>query len=554
MEIIAPQPEVKEDGTLDVWPTLGPQVCDFIEERMVFGPGGLKGQPYVVREDLRYIIYRAYEHYPDGYVQRDGSIETDMSGRRRFNKVNVSLPKGSAKTEIMAIIALVELHPDAPVRFDGYDPDAPGGLAPGRSVVSPFIPLLAPTKEQLTDLAYGVCREVAAMIPDADLFDTTADRILIKGESESKILPVTASASRLDGLKPTFVGLDESHRMYEDRQRQAVDTMENNLPKRRMDDPWQMTTTTAGDPSQPSVAKDQYENGVKMAAGKIKDPDTFFYHRGTSDENAKFDTMENRLIALKEASGEEVSKIRDLRVVAKRWDQVGQDLAYLERVWCNRWVQASASAFNVRKFRNLGDPSLVIPKGSFVSLGFDGAVTQDSTALVMTDIDTGIQQLMGIWERPRDAESWQVPVGEVYDLVEMIFDEYDVWAMYCDPPYWQEAIAKWSEMYEGKIIEWWTKRTDQMYYALRAYNEAIDIGEVGHDGNKDLINHIGNAGKNELNVTDDEGFHKYRLAKIDKDRKFDAAMAAVLSWQARLDAMRKSAPRTEALQIPRRIR
>jgi len=27
------------------WPTLGPQVCDFIEAYLVFGPGDLLGQP-----------------------------------------------------------------------------------------------------------------------------------------------------------------------------------------------------------------------------------------------------------------------------------------------------------------------------------------------------------------------------------------------------------------------------------------------------------------------------------------------------------------------------
>ena len=909
MEVIAPQPKELPDGELDIWPTLGPQVCDFLEDRMTYGPGPLKGQPYVVRDDFRYIIYRSYEHYPEGYVVKDGTIETSMSGRRRFNKVNISLPKGSAKcldhdtelvlesgeivrardlkagqsvmsydqgevvyrkvvaveeqpvsrrfkvstsrgreiivseghpflvsgtqwregmpkyhkytandpkagqeswskaeslrpgdrlvpalnwateggdsalgwllgvlqgdctgdgrlsnadqevadrvrdsfgltelahaqegqfylrgvrpflkehglaganayskrvpnavmtgeretrlgflaglldtdgstinrkisdtkwtrtiewysvsrdamrdvqqvlasvgvnatlrkkasrykgepftswtvvvsdkaqvrrlaedlpvvrnrnvenfrifrglgdfgqfgdvlldkvtsveeidrgttigveiedthvhvtnglvthnTELMALLCLVELHPDSPVRFNGYDAEAPGGMAPGRSVLSPYIPLLAPTKDQLTDLAYGAVLEIAKIIPDADIFDPTRDRILIKGESESKIIPVAASASRLDGLKPTFQGIDESHRLFEDRQRQAVETMENNLPKRAIDDPWQLTVTTAGDPSQPSVAKDQYETGIRMAAGKIKDPNTFFYHRGTSDENAKFDTMEHRLIALREASGEEAARFRDLRSVAQKWDQTGQDLAYLERVWCNRWVQASANAFDVRKFRNLGSPDLVIPKGELVTLGFDGAQTQDSTALVMTEVDTGIQNLVGLWERPKDEVQWTVPVGEVYDVVESIFDEYDVWAMYCDPPYWHEAIARWSEMYEGKIIEWYTKRTEQMYYAIRSYNEAIESGDVGHNANKDLVSHIGNAGKNELNTVDDEGFHKYRLAKIDKDRKFDAAMAAVISWQARLDALKKGAKPSGEVQIPMRVR
>ena len=459
-------------------------------------------------------------------------------------------------TELMALISNVELHPDAPVRFNGYDKNAPGGLAPGRSVISPFIPLLAPTKDQLDDLAYGAAMVIASdMDPDKAIFDVTQDRIMVVGESESKIVPVAASAGRLDGLKPTFQGIDEPHRLFEDRHRAAYKTMVNNLPKRMTDDPWQLTCTTAGDPSEPSIARDHYYLGVKMAEGKVEEPTVFFYHRGTSDENAKFDTMGERLRALKEASGPEAAKFRNLRAVAAMWDDEGNDKSYLERVWCNRWVQASETAFDSEAFRELGDPSLRIPLGSTVTLGFDGAVTQDSTALVMTDVRTGIQSLVGLWERPVEAEKWQVPVAEVHSLVEACFEDYDVYHMYFDPPYWQEAGNVWAAKWEGRVIEWPTRNTNNIYYALRSYQEAIHKGDIGHDGNPDLVRHIGNAGRNELNITDDEGRKKFRLAKISRDRKYDAAMAAVLSWQARLDAIKKGAKvEEEYVSVPVRLR
>ncbi|WP_244278036.1 hypothetical protein [Gordonia westfalica] len=36
-----------------------------------------------------------------------------------------------------------------------------------------------------------------------------------------------------------------------------------------------------------------------------------------------------------------------------------------------------------------------IPKGGFITLGFDGARFRDATALVATSIDTGLQELLG---------------------------------------------------------------------------------------------------------------------------------------------------------------
>ena len=59
------------------WPTLGPQVCDLIEERMVFGPGSLGGEPAKLHDDWRGVIYALYEVYPKGHK---------WAGRRRFDR------------------------------------------------------------------------------------------------------------------------------------------------------------------------------------------------------------------------------------------------------------------------------------------------------------------------------------------------------------------------------------------------------------------------------------------------------------------------------------
>lgn len=689
MEIIVPPVNTDENGDIAPWPTLGPQVVDFIERKFTYGPGPLKGQPYIVRDEFRYLVYRMYEHYPEDFViDYDGEL-VEKSGRRRFNRVILSLPKGSSKcvapdteftlrsgvrlradeleagqeimsyldgkvvyrkvagveeqpkaltyrvttdhgrvievseghpflvsgtqwvsveklqpgdlltaikhgqplpdrvhiveeigetvtigvevedthvhvtnglvthnTEFMSIISLTELHPDAPVRFNGYDDEAEGGLAPGRAVLSPFIPLIAPNLEQVSELAYGVASEIVREIDDASLFDPTQARILINGEADSMIKPVSASAGRLDGGKPTFQGVDETHRFIEDRHIKAFDTMMNNLPKRLADDPWQLSTTTAGDPSEASVALAEYRHGIKIFEGKIQEPNTLFYHRQTSDENAKFDTMGQRLRALKEASGEDAAKFRDLVSVAAMWDDENNDHSYLERVWCNRWVQSSTSAFDAKKFRALGDPTLKILNGSRVTLGMDGALNNDSTAIVATDIDTGIQNVIGLWERPDDAKKWTVPIGEVYEVVADAFRSFDVEAFYADPPYWQQALADWSQLYGDKVIEWPTRNELKNYYAIRAYAEAISLGEVGHDGQKEFEDHIANAGKNFSNRVDDEGNRRYVLAKRNRDKKIDICVAAYLSWQARLDVISGSDvdESEEYYTIPQKVR
>lgn len=560
MEIISPKPARKPDGTLDIWPTLGPQVIDFIESHFVFGPGPLQGQPYKVREDFRYILMRAYEYFPEGHKSKYEDEYIDMSGRRHFYSVNVAVPKGCAKTELGAIIALCELHPEAPVRFNGYDPSMPGGLAPGIPVQSPYIPFFAPTKELLFDLGYGVAMEIAKEIPDADWFDVTQERIMVQGEVNSKALPLAATSRSAEGLKPTFVVFDETHMFTSEQNRKAYSTVVHGLPKLGMFGTWKLSITTAGHPSEDSIAKSEFEEGVKNANKKhlkIDDCTTFFYHRQTSDELAKFDTIAQRLKALREAAGP--ATWRDLLATAKLWDEEGADRSRLERVWCNRWVASSMYAFDRKKFADLGDPDLRIPHGSLITIGFDGAKTQDSTAIVITDINTGVQQLAGLWERPpKDdpaSKNWEVPVSEVEATIEALFEDFEVYWMFADPPYWQEQLSAWAGRWEKKVIFWYTNKTNPMYYALRSYKEAIDSGDVAHTGNPDLERHIGNAGKNLLNQYDDESNQKWRLTKIKRELKYDAAMAAVLSWEARLQALAKGAAEieTDFLQVPIRL-
>jgi hypothetical protein len=130
-------------STREPWPTLGPQVCDLIEERMVFGPGSLQGEPAVLDDDKRAAIYSFYEVYPQGH---------EFAGRRRFKRCGYCVRKGLAKTELMAWVAEAELHPEGPVRCDGFDAN---GEPVGRPVKAPYIPLLAVTVEQVEELAYG---------------------------------------------------------------------------------------------------------------------------------------------------------------------------------------------------------------------------------------------------------------------------------------------------------------------------------------------------------------------------------------------------------------
>lgn len=526
------------------WPTLGGQICDFLEAQSIYGPGSLKGQPYLITSEFRAVIYRIYEVFPRGH---------ELAGLRRFDRAAISERKGKAKTEKAAQIAYAELHPEGPVRFDGWDAH---GQPVGRPVADPYIPLLAYTKDQSDELAYNVLLTICLEGPAADLFDAGTERIIRlgpRGMADGKAVGLAGSPNANDGARTTFQVFDETHRMVLPRLKEAVETMLANTPKRQAEDPWTLMATTAGALGEGSVAEDVHEEAKKISEGKITDPKLFYFHRDASPGH-NLETIEGRVAAVREATGPdgEFGRGQFLRI-AQQWDREGADHSYLERVWLNRWVASSATAFSVERW-NLQERSLPkLKRRSLVVAGFDGARFRDSTGIVLTDIETGQQQRWALWERPDDVDEWEVDEGEVTESVAQMMKEFQVWRFYCDPPYWTAPIGGWQQRWPEQVKEFWTARKTQMAWAVRAYSEAITSGAVTHDGDADFARHIANAGRRDVEIYDDEGKKLFLLRKLHKDRKFDLAMAGCISWRAFLDARAKGVRRRKR-RAPRQIR
>jgi hypothetical protein len=447
-----------------------------------------------------------------------------------------------------AWIAYAELHPEAPVRFDGWDAS---GNPVGRPVRDPYIPMLAYTKDQVEELAYGALYVVCTEGPDADLFDSGAERIVrlnARGKADGKAVPLAGSPNARDGARTSFQHYDEPHRLDLPRLVEAYNTMEANLPKRPLDDPWSLGTTTAGVPGGGSVAEMDKDEAEAIDRGEVEEPELFYFHReaGTKNPATGLDynllLLADRVEAVREASGPAVAKWSDLRGIAKQWDRKGVDLAYLERVWLNRWTQAAAQAFDAAQWIKLAVKQPV-EDGEQITLGFDGARWKDTTGLVATHVETGYQWVAGFW-KPEDyppdegIDPDDVDVG-FYDVA----SRFKVLRVYGDPAAgWSERMAKWSAKLGPKVVaEFYTDSRNLRKTATmcRTYAAAIRSAEVTNDGSDDFARHVGAAQKRDIHMVDDEGQPLWVMSKErhDSPNKIDLAMAGGLSWQARLDVI-----------------
>lgn len=512
------------------YPTLGPFVVEFIEERLCHGPGDLLGKPVRLNDEQRAWIYRLYEVEPPKLRRRNNP----RAGRRRFQRCALSLRKGSAKTEFAAWIAAAELHQDGPVRCQGFEKD--GTPIPG-PVSDPYIPMISYSEEQTEELAYGALRRILSEMPIGNDFDIGLERIL-RLDGKGKAEAVSTSPNARDGARTTFQHADETHRLTLEGQKRAWTVMLANLSKRPLADPWALETTTAPEPGGGSVAENTMEYARQVAVGKASNSRLFFYHREASPDH-DISTRRGLKAALLEASGPYIAQWSDLNRIADSFEEPGADRPYLERVWLNRLVQSSGRAFDIKKWRAL-KRDLAVKDGSAVALGFDGGRYDDATAIVACHLESGHLWPLGVWEKPEHLPTWEVPVQEVNGIVHDAFERYHVTRFYCDPPKWESWVSSWAgEFGDKRVVEWWTNRRKPMAYALRSFVGAIDGGELSHDGNAQLDDHIGNSRQQQTNLVDEEEKPLWILRKErpDSPRKIDAAMAAVLAWEARNDSI-----------------
>ena len=403
-----------------------------------------------------------------------------------------------------------------------YEPGEPMGMP----WPTPLIQITALSEEQ-TDNIYGALRPMIEFGPLADVVPKTGEQF-IRLPGGGRIDTVTSSAQSRLGQRVTFAPQDEvglwtrSNGMVK-----VADTQFRGLAG--MGGRASMTTN-AWDPAEGSVAQVQYESKAKDIYRQFKQPPSNLSYRNKA-ERRKIHTIVYG-DALKSHGGHV-----DLNAIeAESFDLIERDISQAERFFGNRIVAGSDTWLDPKTWEER--KSLVRPPapGDTITVGFDGSLRDDSTALVACRVEDGHLWLLGIWECPVDVEAaaeWEVPVGEVDAMVAEVFTTYKVERLYADPAYWQDIVGRWaSEFGEKKVLEWWTNRDRVMCMALERFHTAAVTGQLTHDGGDILARHVGNAKKKQTRSG----------VQIRKDRpgspnKIDAAVCAVLAYEARGDVI-----------------
>lgn len=494
------------------YPTLGYQVADWIEAWCPIPDGDRIGEPYILTDSqLRFLL---------GFYRIDPS-----TGRFHFERGGQLVrPQKWGKGPFSSAVVLAEAA--GPVLFDGWDAD---GEPVGRPWSTPWIQVTAQSEDQ-TD---NVWRSLQPMVELGDLAaeipDTGLTRINLPGGG--LIEPVTSAAGSRLGQKITFALQDETHNWRPDNGgRKLADTQRRNVAG--MGGRF-LETTNAWDPADQSVAQTTHEHPLGVLVDYPQPP-------AGSVKNKRERRRVMKVVygdSLVERGGWVDLDRVDIEVQALI-DQ--GDAPQAERFFLNRRDAGASVAFDPDRWAELHSTHRPA-KGALITIGADGARFDDALAVIATEVKTGFQWPVGIWERPEDADDdYEHPFDEVDGAMIEVVERFEMWRTYVDPQWIEHLLERWQGRWgERRVLPWYMNRPRQVGFAMRNYASALLAGDLSHDGDATFGRHIANARRRPLNVRDDEGRRLWTIQKESRDspRKIDAAAAAVISREAAGDCI-----------------
>lgn len=403
-----------------------------------------------------------------------------------------------------------------------YEPGEPMGMP----WPTPLIQITAVSEEQ-TDNIYGALRPMIEYGPLADVIPKTGEEF-IRLPGGGRIDTVTSSAQSRLGQRVTFVPQDECGLWTPtNKMTKVADTQYRGLAGMGGR---ASLTSNAWDPSEHSVAQQQYESSAVDIYRQFLQPPANLSYRNKAERRKIHRIVYGE--ALKENGGHV-----DLdSIEAEAADLLERDPAQAARFFGNKLTFGHGSWLpdglweSAEKTTRLGDDK---PR---IALSFDGSTTDDWSAIRAESVDGyqftpryGPDRRPTIWS----PAEWggRIPRSEVHAAMSELFVRYRVERAYMDPRDWQSEIDGWALEYGEKVvIHWSTYRITQMHAALERVVTDLTSGALTHDDCQITALHVGNARK--LAKPGD----RYILGKPSQAQKIDAAVASVLAHEAAADA------------------
>ena len=386
--------------------------------------------------------------------------------------------------------------------------------------------------------------------------------IIYADRGRARIEAVTSSPRALEGGRPTFVSLGETHHWVESNQgHEMAAVIERNATKSADGQARTLANTNAYEPGEDSVAERTREAFESTESGRAVDTG-LFYDSLEAPAEAKL-TPEWIVPTLGAVRGDSVWL--DIERLKASILDVRNPPSRSRRFWFNQITAAEDSYLAPYEWDANPHEGIDLTPGDELMLFFDGSKSDDATGLVGCRMSDGFVKTLGVWQRPPNWPGdvpWRVPRDDVDGVVDQVFATYRPLAFFADPGagydekdgerYWDGFVDAWAQRYgkrlklkavvsgHGQHAVMWDmsdRRRQQVFTEAvdRFYRDVLER-LVPHDGNKVMRQHIANSRRR----TNAWG---YTIGKEHREsaRKVDLAVCAIGARMLRRMVMNSSA-------------
>ena len=435
----------------------------------------------------------------------------DERGRFVYRRGVLQRLKGWGKDPLAAVIALVELV--GPCRFSHFDENGEPVAKENRTA---YVQVAATSQDQ-TDNTMSLFEGMMSKKFRAK-FRIDANKFIIYASLGRKIKAVTSSPRSLEGNRPSFVILNETHHWLSNNEGwDMMNTLNGNATKSKGGAARMLAITNAYEPSENSIAQKQREAWMAENSGLAIDTGVLYDSlEAPSDarifpvildaktlqpvmDPATGDPLEPTEQQIKAYLAAVVNAVRgdaswlDVETIVSAILDTSNPASDSRRKWFNQvvaaedawldpaWIDAAADPALATARRNglVGDPLRmswlrIDPKEPIVMFG-DGSKADDSTGLVGWCPRTNFFFVIGVWQKPKGdlGKLWRAPRGEVDARVDEAFARFNIVAFFFDPshtkddenstPYWDTACDGWHQRHGDRLQYWAVQSGDKRH-------------------------------------------------------------------------------------------
>lgn len=419
--------------------TLGWQILEWMIDNLVHG---VTGEPLELTNEGIDFVLCAYA--------------IDDQGRWLYDRGALRRARGTGKSPLAAGMACAELC--GPVRFGGWDED---GFPIGVPEPAPWVQIIAITMEQtkpIMDIArasfsddaiekYGLSIGVEAIVKSH----------AVDGGGPGRLAAIANNPRALRGPRPTAVFADEvSEWITSNGGHEAMIRINSNLAKNPGGRARLFEFCNAYEPGLDSHAE-------RTFAAYAKQMESFgfsriLYDALEADPALKLTVLEELEEAIKQAAGD--AHWLDVRRLINQALDTGTSPTTFRREHLNQILSDDDSLISMPLFDELGrDEHGVsirpLDEDDAITIGFDGSLSGDGTAIVAFRIEDRSFHLLEYWEPPEkqdpNSPKWRIDEEMVDQTFRAYMERFNVVAAACDVHPFESWVYAWEKDYGQKL-------------------------------------------------------------------------------------------------------